>query len=449
VRNQALTIFLYIAAAAAITLFMPSVIYAAQKPTPLREVWIAVRTDGHAGKGTKADPYDGSTQVKFDALMAHTRKIPATNAHIHLGTGTFQTNMATRAWMVKSGWQISGAGMYLTTLQGIGDLSLHPGGWAVLDYQSATSGATTTDNVAIRDLTLDANQPRLTLPSGSGGQFNSTILAIRLAGSHNLVERVRSINTYGSQVNSQECFSIMLTSIAAADTFDATIRFCRVENMLGTYGNPYQVSGSPGHFLVGAKVYGNIAIGVNDGRINTSSANSGGVNAGNVKYLDVFDNQFDDCEGFFHFDTGTFDHVRIFNNKGKRLWDGVNVVGVTGCTNLEIRGNTATIQNRVARGGVAGFAVNGGITGLVISGNIITYDSSGAGLNQFFPIYAGGGKIVNSRVEANTFSDGADGITGHFTSSIFRGNRTDTGGTSTFLQDTNKMQTGGHPLPRE
>jgi hypothetical protein len=200
--------------------------------------------------------------------------------------------------------------------------------------------------------------------------------------------------------------------------------------------------------LIGAKAYGNIAVGVNDGHINTSSANSGGVNAGNVKYLDVFDNQFEDCESFFHFDTGTFDHVRIFNNKGKRLWDGVNVIGVTGCTNLEIRGNTATIQNRVARGGVAGFAVNGGITGLVISGNTITYDSSGAGLNQFFPIYAGGGKIVNSRVEANTFSDGADGITGHFTSSIFRGNRTDTGGTSTFLQDTDKMQTGRPPLPR-
>jgi hypothetical protein len=42
-------------------------------------------------------------------------------------------------------------------------------------------------------------------------------------------------------------------------------------------------------------------------------------------------------------------------------------------------------------------------------------------------------------VEANTFSDGADGVTGHFTSSIFRGNRTDTGGTSTFLLDTDKI----------
>src|SRR5436309_13493066 len=32
-------------------------------------VWIAVRTDGVAGSGTQNDPYDGSTQAKFDALM--------------------------------------------------------------------------------------------------------------------------------------------------------------------------------------------------------------------------------------------------------------------------------------------------------------------------------------------------------------------------------------------
>jgi hypothetical protein len=451
IKNQKLGMIVAAAALGAISLSMPIVTFGGQIAAARREVWIAVRTDGHAGKGTKADPYDGSTQVKFDALMAQTSKIPATNADIHLGTGTFQTNMATRGWMVKSGWQISGAGMYLTTLQGIGNLSSYHGGIAVLDYQTTSSGMTTTSNVVIRDLTIDANEPGVTMPSGSGGEYDLTVLAIRLAGSHNLVERVRSINTYGTAANHRECFSIMLTGIAAEDTVDATIRFCRVEKMLGNYGNPYQISGFPptGKFMVGAKVYGNIALGVNDGRIKTSSANSGGVNAGNVKYLDVFDNQFDDCEGFFHFDTGTFDRVRIFNNVGKRLWNGVNVIGVTGCTNLEIRDNKATIQNRIAGSGVTGLAVNGGITGLIIVGNTITYDSSGAGRNHFFPIYAGEGKIVNARVEANTFSDGADGITGHFTSSIFRGNRTDTGGTSTFLQDTDTAQTGDHPLPRQ
>jgi hypothetical protein len=33
-------------------------------------VWIAVRNDRVAGTGTHNDPYDGSTQAKFDALMS-------------------------------------------------------------------------------------------------------------------------------------------------------------------------------------------------------------------------------------------------------------------------------------------------------------------------------------------------------------------------------------------
>ena len=33
------------------------------------EVWIAVRTDGAMGSVTRNDPYDGSTQVKFVALL--------------------------------------------------------------------------------------------------------------------------------------------------------------------------------------------------------------------------------------------------------------------------------------------------------------------------------------------------------------------------------------------
>jgi len=37
---------------------------------PLRmNVWIAVRTDSVAGTGTQNDPFDGSTQAKFDAIM--------------------------------------------------------------------------------------------------------------------------------------------------------------------------------------------------------------------------------------------------------------------------------------------------------------------------------------------------------------------------------------------
>src|SRR6266404_7499820 len=32
-------------------------------------IWVAYRTDGVAGSGTQSDPFDGSTQAKFDGLM--------------------------------------------------------------------------------------------------------------------------------------------------------------------------------------------------------------------------------------------------------------------------------------------------------------------------------------------------------------------------------------------
>ena len=41
------------------------------------DVYIAFRTDGVVGSGTQNDPFDGSTQAKFDSLM-RAMPIPAT-----------------------------------------------------------------------------------------------------------------------------------------------------------------------------------------------------------------------------------------------------------------------------------------------------------------------------------------------------------------------------------
>jgi hypothetical protein len=157
------------------------------------DVWITVRTDGRSGDGSQGNPFNGSTQAKFDALMA---TLPA-NTTIHLGPGTFQTNLATRIWILGNGWQISGAGMYLTAVQAIGNLSSYHGGLAVLDNQTTSISTTPRSNVAIRDLTLDANEPGLTMPSGSGGEYDLTVMGVRLAGSHNLVEHQKHLRNCG------------------------------------------------------------------------------------------------------------------------------------------------------------------------------------------------------------------------------------------------------------
>lgn len=116
---------------------------------PAAEVWIAVRTDGKAGQGTLSDPYDGSSQEKFDALVASF----GPNTHMHLGRGTYQTAWD-HSWVVKDGWSIEGAGMKTTVIQ------LVPG----LTKQDKVSAAVfagvydkTVTGFVVKNLTIDCN----------------------------------------------------------------------------------------------------------------------------------------------------------------------------------------------------------------------------------------------------------------------------------------------------
>ena len=84
------------------------------RPTPARDVWISIRSDGLAGSGTQADPYDGSTMTKFDNLMTNFQSASA--LAIHLGAGTFRTKVG-HTWYVKASWAIDGEGIDVTTVQ--------------------------------------------------------------------------------------------------------------------------------------------------------------------------------------------------------------------------------------------------------------------------------------------------------------------------------------------
>jgi len=59
----------------------------AQLTDPEQGIWVAIRTDGAAGSGTRDDPFDGSTPDSFDAVM---RSAPE-NARILFGPGVFST----------------------------------------------------------------------------------------------------------------------------------------------------------------------------------------------------------------------------------------------------------------------------------------------------------------------------------------------------------------------
>jgi hypothetical protein len=94
-----------------------------------KEIWIAVRTDGQPGTGLASDPFDGSTEEKFDGLLIGLNRAGVTNITIHLGPGTFQTLGATEwrnpadwrdgctGWCLSEGWKLLGAGMGNTTIK--------------------------------------------------------------------------------------------------------------------------------------------------------------------------------------------------------------------------------------------------------------------------------------------------------------------------------------------
>jgi len=121
-------------------------------PAPFN-VWIAVRTDGIKGSGTASDPYDGSTQARFDERM--NLFASQLNINIHLGPGEFQTNGyadgVSGGWQARPGMKIIGSGIDVTKLTLI---NVAPGS-AKHYFAIGHSLATVADTFEVSDLTTD------------------------------------------------------------------------------------------------------------------------------------------------------------------------------------------------------------------------------------------------------------------------------------------------------
>lgn len=358
------------------------------RPTPVQEVWIAVRTDGLAGSGTLADPFDGSTPEKFDAVMNNFYWTP--NLAVHLsGAGPFRTYFD-HNWAVRPGWVLSGDGMDTTTIQVIGNVTGYHN--AIEVVRSDPNGST--DNVTVRDLTIDCNwaELALTADTGAAGEKNIKTGAVLLWGSNNLVDHVRSINSYGSLANRQEQFAIMLEGPRDGDSTNNVIQFCRAELPQGNYGSPFALAGwvntVPSHLITNSKVLACYAAGANTGLI--SAFTTGGVNLANVKDCQVDGNTFVDCFGAAYIDTGSVDGLHVTNNNVVRGWFGVGLSswGMPK-QNIEIAGNTFLIQNRVVGGASYGIYLgSGATTNVTISNNTIQFDKAGGGLLSYWGIAA-------------------------------------------------------------
>lgn len=329
--------------------------------------------------------------AKFDGLMASI----APNTGIHLGPGTFRTSV-TKPWSIKSGWVIAGAGMYDTTVQLGGNVSgMHYG------ISCLTSDPnTTTDDAIVRDLTCDANWAELSLTAdtGAGGEKNIKTGAVEIYGSNNLIQRVRSINSYGSLANSQEQFAITLSASRNGTGTGNVIQSCRAELPQGNYGSPFALFGWSPYVIANSKVVSSTAVGVNDGLAHGFT--TGGVNFASVQDCQIDGNTFTDCYGAAYTDTGSCDGLSVTNNTVIRGWYGFALSSPElPKQNIQISGNNFSIQNRVVGGGSYGITVGGQpTTNLTISNNSITFDSSGGGLRQFWGIAA---SLLNNATISN------------------------------------------------
>jgi len=357
-------------------------------PISTREVWIAVRTDGQAGSGTESDPYDGSTMDKFDSLMVSFG--PYTT--IHLGPGTFRSSASDQnhKWQVKSGWVVEGAGMYSTTVQMGGSVAgIH---YDLEAFKSAQDGSST-DNVIIRDLTVDCNWAELstTADTGAGGEKNICVYATSLSGSNNLIERVRHINTYGSFANGQEEFGVFLTAPSNMDATGNRISYCRAELPAGNYGSAFNIAGednfSPIRYVIDSKIDHCTVVGINNGEIAGFTTGLGG--AAFAKGFEMSDNFATDCAGVFYSDTGSLENIQITNNTVVRGWVGIGLVAAADPTwtknNIQIRGNNINIQNRSGSAPSDAIRIlNVLTTTCIIDSNTITYDMNGSSSNDGF-----------------------------------------------------------------
>jgi len=368
-KIQRIRIATFIIALAAVSwLFQVLASTAQSVPTVPSDVWIADRTDGQPGSGTNTDPYDGSTQARFDAIMAG---ISATNVIIHIGEGTFQTQ-GTVTWRPKDGWTISGAGTYLTTLQQtvLSDAN-------ILGGQNQVIGGLV-NNVVVENLTVDCNY--IALAPGQTSN-NKAIQAVGVASGR--ISNVRVLHSGGTS----ETFALgfFQSGIGSIPPNFVLIENCRVEqsgpNVTAIWASNSQTNDNSDSMPEGRQ-----AIIRNCYVEGTGSPSTAGI------AFQINGYQSGVIEGCYttgclypvYRDTLPQTNLEIVNNTIFSLANGITITGnpTTAYTNnVLIVGNAISAPN-------AGVALLNAVTNAVISNNRII---DGGGGSHFGFYFAGSG----------------------------------------------------------
>lgn len=273
-----------------------------------KDVYIAVRTDGQPGTGTAEDPLDGSTAVKFDAIMdglaANTRVILQRNATFLTNGLKWQDN--SKGWRVKNGEYIQGNGATIK-------LATYPNSWVAdagnaLHQKHIVVGTryyeSPISNVTIENLTIDANWQNLASP-----WTNKAINGYYLYCDSNVEMRnVNVTNQYGDIASATESFN----SISGHSTVSVSENFVIDGGLFsspqGDYCNGCSVIGYDAtHILDGGCIKNTRVIG------NFFPSASGSAWAKNIQIYDTYADG--DVANFrvagFYNDTGYLENIDI------------------------------------------------------------------------------------------------------------------------------------------
>lgn len=295
--------------------------------------------------GTLQEPFDGSTQLKFDSVVYN---LP-TNSVLHILPGTYTTIGAqVNGFIPKAGQKIIGSGIDVTKVQ------LQSGAGSGLSVISGGS----CDKVEVSDMTIDCG------PSNAG-----TVHGIILWGSKCAIRRVKVINANHDGVVSSESFCIAIVNVPGSNSEGNIIEECEVSQFR---------QGSCSGISLGATSPGWISGVIRNNRIFLNNAFDANINLAincyNLLNSLIEANYVNTADYGFYGDTFTYTNVIVAHNMFLNVCNGVGIFS-------SIRENLSFIDNKItvtnaANGAGYGFLLwtAESIRSVLIKGNTVQYN---------------------------------------------------------------------------
>jgi hypothetical protein len=168
-----------------------------------KDVYISTRGDGN-GVGTLDDPFDGSTSVLFDAIMADNTKTPV-NTNIYLCAGTFLT----KGFTVRTGWKF-----HLTPQTTLKLDVFTAGDAAALGAPKIVSMFGGTNNTLVQDVLIEGGIWDLNMQNQTQALCPA---AIQVVADGFTARNMKVINFGNTSPTNAECFVLGVFSNGARD----------------------------------------------------------------------------------------------------------------------------------------------------------------------------------------------------------------------------------------